>query len=149
MLTALQAHLQDEELPMALRARLHKAQLQIDSAQLDRLADQLAIRLTLHYQHSHPILICRKRQGLVLTGMLLRRLGFVLSIAELQQDLSIQSEMSLEGRIVMLLDGQYEEAKGRDAVTAMLEQQQVQQVAFAASKATTSATTTTAMQARL
>ena len=65
-----------ESVPMAARRALGNAQLLYDAAAVETAVDQLAVRLTVEWQDQDPLLITLLPQGLVLAGMLLRRLIF-------------------------------------------------------------------------
>jgi hypothetical protein len=62
--------------PLAARQALSGAQLVFDAAAVEKAVDQLAVRITVEWQDRDPVLLSLLPHGLVLAGMLLRRLVF-------------------------------------------------------------------------
>ncbi len=79
MRSSLQAYLDAQQVPLHVRRRLRDARLVVDSAEIEHLTDQLAVRLTLAWQDVCPALLVHDAPGIVLAGMLMRRLGFALT----------------------------------------------------------------------
>jgi len=69
-----------DDVPTAIRHVLSSAQLVFEPAAVERAVDQLAVRLTVAWQDRNPLLVCVLPHGIVLTGMLLRRLIFPLQV---------------------------------------------------------------------
>lgn len=69
------AHYADS-VPLSARQALASRQLICDGAAVDKAVDQLAVRLTVEWQNEDPVLLSLMPHGIVLAGMLLRRLVF-------------------------------------------------------------------------
>ena len=109
MIDALEAHMRSEHLPLKIRTRLNQARLLLSSAAFERRVDQLAVRMTLNWQEEFPLLVTLTPQANVLSGMLMRRLGFALeatscfSSSPSAQDFAALAHLNIVGRPVILL----------------------------------------------
>lgn len=72
----LKDYLDCADLPPDTTRLLAKAKLMIDADAVDKAVDKLAVRITVALQESNPILLTVMHGGLVLAGMLSRRLAF-------------------------------------------------------------------------
>ena len=75
-----QALSQSSAIPADLNKRLSGAELQYSHRQVERALDQLSIEVTVAFQDQAPQCICVVPEGLLFTGMLLRRLVFPLQL---------------------------------------------------------------------
>lgn len=69
-----------DDVPAPVRHALSSAALVFEPVAVERAVDQLAVRLTVAWQDRNPLLVCVLPHGIVLTGMLLRRLIFPLQV---------------------------------------------------------------------
>ena len=105
-----------EHVPMAVRRALNGAEVLHDATAVERAVDRLAVRMTADLQDDDPVIVAVLQGGLVLSGMLMRRLVFPLEQAYVHVgrygDASSGGELTfkgvsapeLAGRTVVLVD---------------------------------------------
>jgi hypothetical protein len=106
-----QALSQSSAIPADLNKRLSSATLEYSHTQVERALDQLSIKLTVAFQDQTPQCICVLPDGLMFTGMLLRRLVFPLQLYSWSQPpaQSVTDTLDLS-RPILLLGAEMEHA---------------------------------------
>ena len=126
----LQAFLDCADIPSETAGMLAKAKSIVDSDAVDKAVDQLAVRISVALQDNNPIVLTVLHGGLVLAGMLSRRLAFPCEFGYLHAtrygNATSGDELewrgcehpSLAGRTVLVVDDILDEGK---TLTALLE----------------------------